>query len=87
MESVEVGKVYRHFKGNYCLVEDIALDSRTCQRMVVYKPLYSGEHSCSWVRPEYEFLEELPEGREDNITGQAIRFELVENLHKDYTVE
>ena len=27
MNNVEIGKVYRHFKGNYYYVKDIAIDS------------------------------------------------------------
>ena len=30
------------------------------------------------------FLEEIPE-RPDNITGQKVRFALVDNIEKDYT--
>ena len=37
-----------------------------------------------WVRREVMFLEEIPE-RPDNITGQKHRFELVEELSKDFT--
>ena len=43
MEKVEIGKVYRHFKGNYYFVENIAYDSETTERIVVYKPLYERE--------------------------------------------
>ena len=28
MEKVETGKVYRHFKGNYYFVENVAYDSK-----------------------------------------------------------
>ncbi len=31
------------------------------------------------------FLEEIDQTRPDNITGQKYRFELVEDLEKDYT--
>ena len=85
MEEVKIGKVYRHFKGNYCFVENIAYDSETQERMVVYKPLYNREDGKKiWVRPESMFLSVLPE-RPDNITGQIHRFELVENIDIDYT--
>lgn len=84
MESVQIGKVYRHFKGNYYFVEDVALDSETKERMVIYKPLYERNDSKVWVRREAMFLEEIPE-RPDNITGQKYRFEVVEELSKDYT--
>ncbi len=83
MESVKIGKVYRHFKGNYYFVENVALDSETQERMVVYKPLYDREDSMIWVRKEKMFLEEIPE-RPDNITGQKHRFEFCEELSKNY---
>lgn len=83
MEEVQVGKIYRHFKGNYYFVEDIALDSETQERMVIYKPLYERSDSKIWVRREKMFLEEIPE-RKDNVTGQKHRFELQKELSKDY---
>lgn len=84
MNEVKIGRVYRHFKGNYYFVENIAYDSENKERMVVYKPLYEREDGRSiWVRPEKMFLEEIPE-RPDNITGQTYRFELVDNIEKNY---
>ena len=84
MDQIKIGKVYRHFKGNYYFVEDVAYDSETKERMVVYKPLYNREDNRQlWVRPEKLFLEEIPE-RPDNITGQKVRFELVEDIEKNY---
>ena len=83
-KEVSIGKVYRHFKGNYYFVEDVAYDSETKERMVVYKPLYNREDNRQlWVRPEKMFLEEIPE-RPDNITGQKVRFELVKDIEKNY---
>lgn len=84
MDEVKIGRVYRHFKGNYYFVENIAYDSETQERMVVYKPLYTREDGKSiWVRPEKMFLEELCQ-RPDNITGQKHRFELDEEIRKNY---
>lgn len=84
MEEVKIGKVYRHFKGNYYFVENIAYDSETKERMVVYKPLYEREDGRKiWVRPEKMFLEKIPE-RPDNITGQKFRFELSNEIEKNY---
>lgn len=85
MDKVKIGKVYRHFKGNYYFVENIAYDSETQERMVVYKPLYHrADEKNIWIRPEKMFLEEIP-NRPDNVTGQKIRFELVEEIYKNYT--
>ena len=84
MEEVKIGRVYRHFKGNYYFVENIAYDSETKERMVVYKPLYPREDGrMIWVRPEKMFLEEIPD-RPDNITGQKNRFTIVDDIEKDY---
>ncbi len=84
MEEVKISRVYRHFKGNYYFVENIGFDSETKERLVVYKPLYLREDGrFIWVRPEKEFLEEIPE-RPDNITGQKHRFELVKEIEEDY---
>ena len=84
MKEVKIGRVYRHFKGNYYFVENVAYDSETKERIVVYKPLYNREDGRSiWVRPEKMFLEEIPE-RPDNITGQKVRFELVDDIERNY---
>ena len=85
MDQVKVGKVYRHFKGNYYFIEDIALDSETQERVVIYKPIYDRNDSKIWVRREKMFLEKIDETRKDNITGQKYRFELAKEIGKDYT--
>ena len=79
MEQVQIGRVYRHFKGNYYFVENVGYDSETQDRMVIYKPLYEREDGKSiWVRPESMFLSEITLDRPDNITHQTHRFEVVE---------
>jgi len=83
MDTVKIGKVYRHFKGNYYYVENRALDSESKEWMVLYRPLYDRNDSQIWVRPEKMFFEEIPE-RPDNITGQKYRFQYVEDINKDY---
>ncbi len=86
MNQVQIGKVYRHFKGNYYFVENIALDSETQERIVVYKALYNREDSQIWVRKESMFLEEIDKKRKDNITGQKYRFELVKEIERNYVM-
>ena len=74
MEKVEVGKIYRHFKGHMIEIVCIAKHSETLENMVIYKHLGSGEF---WARPEKMFLEdEDVSNRPDNTTGQKYRFEL-----------
>ena len=82
---VELGKVYRHFKGNYYFVENVGLDSETMERVVIYKALYKRKDAQIFVRSEKMFLEKIDKARKDNITGQTHRFELAEDLEKDYT--
>ena len=84
MEQVEIGKVYRHFKGNYYFVENVGLDSENKERMVIYKPLYERQDSKIWVRKESMFLEEIDKNRKDNITGQTHRFELAKDISNNY---
>ena len=84
MEEVKIGKVYRHFKGNYYFVEGVALDSETQERVVIYKPIYDRNDSKIWVRKERMFLEEIDSTRKDNITGQKYRFELAKDIEKNY---
>lgn len=82
--EVKIGKVYRHFKGNYYFVEDVAYDSETQERMVVYKTLYERKDNKKlWVRPEKMFLSPIPK-RPDNITGQTHRFEIAKGIEENY---
>ena len=52
--DIKPGK-YRHFKGNYYEVIDMARHSETMEEMVVYRAL-SGEHGL-WVRPAVMWTE------------------------------
>lgn len=67
MREVKVKGIYRHFKGDYYLVEDIAYHSETMEKMVVYRALYGDRHL--YVRPYDMFLEEV------NRNGKKYRFE------------
>ena len=71
MDTLEIGKLYRHFKGNYYLVLGTAFNSETQEKYVIYKASY-GEYK-TWIRPEKMFLEEI-----DNITKQKYRFERID---------
>ena len=79
-----IGKVFRHFKGNYYYIENISLDSETKEDIVVYRPLYARDDSMLWTRPAKMFFSDIDVNREDNLTGQTHRFELVEELSEDY---
>lgn len=57
MRKVKINGVYKHFKGDLYIVEDIGYDSETCDKVVIYRALY-GEHKL-WVRPYSSFIEEV----------------------------
>ena len=80
-----IGKVVRHFKGNYYYIENICMDSETKEYMVVYRTLYKRHDSNYWTRPAKMFFEEVDPNREGNITHQTHRFEVVDDLEIDYT--
>lgn len=80
-----IGKVFRHFKGNYYFIENISTDSETKEDVIVYRPLYPRDDSMLWTRPAKMFFEEVDQNRKDNITGQKHRFELAKDLTIDYT--
>lgn len=80
-----IGKVVRHFKGNYYYIENICIDSETKETMIIYRTLYDREDSNIWTRPAKMFFESIDPHREGNITGQTHRFEVVDSLNIDYT--
>ena len=66
---MEKGK-YKHYKGNFYEVIDIAKHSETLEEMVVYRELYGNNEF--WVRPKEMFLEKV------SINGKEVqRFEKV----------
>lgn len=75
MRSVQPKRVYRHFKGDFYLVEDVARHSETGEEYVVYRKLY-GDGSL-WVRPLSLFLDPVDREKYPD-AGQTWRFELQE---------
>lgn len=72
MELV-IGGIYKHFKGDYYLVEDIVYHSETKEKMVLYRALYGTTKR--YVRPYTMFLEKVDKIKYPNII-QEYRFEL-----------
>ncbi len=82
MREIKKNAIYRHFKGDYYLVEDIAVHSETGERYVVYRKLYE---DCSlWIRPLDMFASEVDHGKYPNVK-QKYRFELqeIESCNKE----
>ena len=75
MQELKLKRVYRHFKGDYYLVEDVARHSETGEEYVVYRKLY-GDGSL-WIRPLTMFLSEDDREKYPDC-AQRCRFELQE---------
>ena len=68
MRELKTKGVYKHFKGDLYIIEDIAYNSETEEKMVLYRALY-GEGKL-WCKPYDMFMDEV------NRNGQKYRFEL-----------
>ncbi len=73
MREVKINGIYKHFKGDYYLVVDIANHSETKEQYVVYRGLY-GDGKL-WIRPLDMFLSEVDHGKYPDVK-QTYRFEL-----------
>lgn len=73
MRDLELNRIYKHFKGDLYLVTDIAIDSETNKKVVIYRALY-GENTL-YVREYDMFLSEVDHEKYPDIK-QKYRFEL-----------
>ncbi len=77
---IKIKGVYKHFKGHYYIVEDIALDSDTLEKKVVYRDLNNTDKL--WVRSLSEFESVVDKEKYPEVT-QEYRFELVRRFDND----
>ena len=72
MNKLMTKHIYRHFKGDLYLVEDVAKHSETNEEFVIYRKLYG---DCSlWIRPKSMFLSEVDR---DKYRFEAVELESV----------
>ena len=71
--EIKIKGIYKHFKGDYYIVEDIGYNCDNLKPVVIYRSLY--EDGKLWVRDLDDFLSEIDKNKYPN-TSLKYKFTL-----------
>jgi len=78
--KIKIGGIYKHYKNaNLYKVIALAKDSDTLKDIVVYEALYPNPLSRVWVRPYFEWIEEVTDKEDKKVS----RFTFVEDSKEE----
>lgn len=70
MQKIEIGKIYKHYKGNLYKIINFGKHSETLEKMIIYQSVKTGE---IWIRP-YNMWNEVVDNE------GTLRFTKIENI-------
>lgn len=71
--ELKIKGIYKHFKGDYYIVEDVAIHSETKEKYVVYRGLYGNNEL--FIRPYDMFISKMDKEKYPDVK-QEYRFQL-----------
>ena len=75
MKELKINGIYKHFKGDYYIVLDVAEHTETGEKLVIYRALYGDNKS--YARPYDMFLSKVDREKYPDVE-QEYRLELQE---------
>ena len=73
MQELKIHGIYKHFKGDYYIVEGVGIHSETKEKYVIYRGWYGDMNV--YLRPYEMFLSKVDKEKYPNVK-QEYRFEL-----------